>query len=384
MGYFNHMNSAELLKEECKLHNAQFTDIDQEYPGFYEILDEVIKKPPHENVEQVFGLIFAKSFFLTNGILKLPYFYGVSDGETIFELFEQSSRDADVKKSTLIFDYLLDQKLLLSLSIFHHTILFIKQMHCIRIYYKGSIYVIENRTWKIYNPIDDYILRMQKHYRELNFIQFREILSFAFHELSLNKIGATIVYLLNRNDTIPNAVNTFRSEINFGDIKQRRLLKNFLRYHDGAVAINLNNQVIQTNAFLVFSTEADKYVQNYSGTRHTSAAKYSFENPETIVVVISADGPVSVFSEGKNIDVLTVNTSYKINEEMERTYNDGEHTKSEDEYTEHCENCGKTFIINAITFEGWQTKESLRCSVCGHEYFSKNCSRLEHRLVKML
>jgi DNA-directed RNA polymerase subunit RPC12/RpoP len=225
---------------------------------------------------------------------------------------------------------------------------------------------------------------MQRHYRELNFIQFREILSFAFYELSLNKIGAIIVYLLNQDDNIPNAVNTFRSEIDFSDMKQRRLLKNFLRYNDGAVAINLNNQVVQTNAFLKFSGETDKFVRNYSGTRHTSAAKYSFENPETIVVVVSVDGPVSVFSEGSNIDVLTVAASCNINEEMERTYNDGEHAKQEEEYLERCEKCGKTFVINAVTFEGWQNKETLRCSVCSHEYFSKDCSRLEHHLIKTL
>jgi DNA integrity scanning protein DisA with diadenylate cyclase activity len=343
-----------------------------------------MKKPSHENIGQVCGFIFAKSFLFTHGILKLPSSYGVSDGETIFELFEQPSPDDEVKKSILIFDYLLDQKQLLSLSIFQHTILFIKRENWIRIYYKGSIYVIENRAWKVYKPIDDYILRMQRHYQELNFIQFREILSFAFYELSLNKIGAIIVYFLSQGDSIPNAVNTFRSEINFGDIKQRRLLKNFLRYNDGAVAINLNNRVIQTNAFLKFSAGPDKYIRNYSGTRHTSAAKYSFENSETIVVVVSADGPVSIFSEGDNIDVLTVDTSRTFSEEMERTYNDGEHAKHEEEYLERCGNCGKAFIINTVTFVGWQNKETLRCGVCGYEYFSKECSRLEHRLIKML
>jgi DNA-directed RNA polymerase subunit RPC12/RpoP len=135
---------------------------------------------------------------------------------------------------------------------------------------------------------------------------------------------------------------------------------------------------------LNFSAATDKFVRNYSGTRHTSAAKYSFENPETIAVVVSADGPVSIFSDGNNIGVLSVDASCNINEEMERTYNDGEHAKQEDEYLERCENCGKTFVINAVTFEGWQNKETLRCSVCGHEYFSKDCSRLEHRLIKTL
>jgi hypothetical protein len=29
------MDSAELFREECKLHNAQFADIDREYPRCY-------------------------------------------------------------------------------------------------------------------------------------------------------------------------------------------------------------------------------------------------------------------------------------------------------------------------------------------------------------
>ena len=37
------------------------------------------------------------------------------------------------------------------------------------------------------------------------------------------------------------------------------------------------------------------------GTRHTSAARHTFDCPDVLAFVVSADGPVTVFSDGQRI-----------------------------------------------------------------------------------
>ena len=37
------------------------------------------------------------------------------------------------------------------------------------------------------------------------------------------------------------------------------------------------------------------------GTRHTSAARHTYDCPDVLAFVVSADGPVTVFSDGRRI-----------------------------------------------------------------------------------
>jgi DNA integrity scanning protein DisA with diadenylate cyclase activity len=55
----------------------------------------------------------------------------------------------------------------------------------------------------------------------------------------------------------------------------------------------------QLGVRLVPSLDAEDRVDPLGGTRHTSARRYSYDDPSALVVVISEDGPVTVFREGK-------------------------------------------------------------------------------------
>lgn len=55
----------------------------------------------------------------------------------------------------------------------------------------------------------------------------------------------------------------------------------------------------QLGVRLVPSKTAERTVDPFRGTRHTSARRYSRDDPLALVVVVSDDGPVTVFRDGE-------------------------------------------------------------------------------------
>ncbi|MBI5088504.1 MAG: DNA integrity scanning protein DisA nucleotide-binding domain protein [Actinobacteria bacterium] len=54
---------------------------------------------------------------------------------------------------------------------------------------------------------------------------------------------------------------------------------------------------------LTFSERADTHIPDDIGvgTRHASARRFSFDEPDTVVFVVSEDGPLTVYSSGEPI-----------------------------------------------------------------------------------
>ena len=47
------------------------------------------------------------------------------------------------------------------------------------------------------------------------------------------------------------------------------------------------------------SPEAESVVEGFRGMRHTSGRRYSFDDPDATVIVVSEDGPVTVLRNGE-------------------------------------------------------------------------------------
>jgi len=54
----------------------------------------------------------------------------------------------------------------------------------------------------------------------------------------------------------------------------------------------------QLGARLVPSSAAEETVEALRGTRHTSARRYSHDDPLATVIAVSDDGPITVFRNG--------------------------------------------------------------------------------------
>jgi hypothetical protein len=60
---------------------------------------------------------------------------------------------------------------------------------------------------------------------------------------------------------------------------------------------------------LVPSPEAESDVEGYRGMRHTSARRYSFDDPLATVIVVSEDGPVTVLRNGEILGQTDANVA---------------------------------------------------------------------------
>jgi DNA integrity scanning protein DisA with diadenylate cyclase activity len=71
-----------------------------------------------------------------------------------------------------------------------------------------------------------------------------------------------------------------------------------LRQHDLAVIVDRDGSLRKVAVGLRWTPEAERAVSSDRGMRHRSAQRYSHDHRAATVVVVSEDGPVSVFRSG--------------------------------------------------------------------------------------
>ncbi len=131
-------------------------------------------------------------------------------------------------------------------------------------------------------------------------VVFETLLTFAVHDLGAWGIGATLVF---RADTSRDAGFDERLPsppplrvTRPGDLAP---LRHVLAQLDGAALFDASGVLIRLGVRLVPTPDAEADVDGYRGTRHTSARRYSYDDPGAIVVVVSEDGPVTVLRGGE-------------------------------------------------------------------------------------
>jgi hypothetical protein len=125
------------------------------------------------------------------------------------------------------------------------------------------------------------------------------MLEFAIHDLGSRGIGALLI---------------FRPYVEPGPPVEERLpippplrirvpahlapLRHALAQVDGAAVFDATGVLRQLGVRLVPSGAAEETVDALGGTRHTSARRYSYDDPRATVIAVSDDGPVTVFRNG--------------------------------------------------------------------------------------
>ena len=67
---------------------------------------------------------------------------------------------------------------------------------------------------------------------------------------------------------------------------------------DGAVLIDNNYDVYCFGAILKTGNNSDNANNTFGGSRSYTAKMFSLQNPKQLVIKISEDGPISIFSNG--------------------------------------------------------------------------------------
>jgi DNA integrity scanning protein DisA with diadenylate cyclase activity len=74
-----------------------------------------------------------------------------------------------------------------------------------------------------------------------------------------------------------------------------------MRYRDGALLVGRDGQLLAVNVIMRPTRESEQAVPVTKGTRHTSAARHTYDCPDMLAFVVSTDGPVTVFCDGQRI-----------------------------------------------------------------------------------
>ncbi len=130
----------------------------------------------------------------------------------------------------------------------------------------------------------------------------QDLLRFAIHDVAARHVGATFV--ISRDGVLNGSV-----ERRFGRPPAFRIgrpsdlapLYHVLGQMDGAAVFDHNGTLRELGVRLIPSPRAEEVVGAYRGTRHTSALRYSHDDPAARLIVVSEDGPVSVMRAGNRL-----------------------------------------------------------------------------------
>ncbi len=127
----------------------------------------------------------------------------------------------------------------------------------------------------------------------------KRLLRFAVHDLGSRRIGSLLLYQAGQPagqiemplPTPPPLDMTLAANL--------APLQHVLSQTDGAAVFDQEGTLTALGARLVPSRAAEDAVGPLRGTRHTNARRFSFDEPDSIVIAVSEDGPVTVFQHGE-------------------------------------------------------------------------------------
>lgn len=370
----------ELLEKELEINRIFIGEILEKFPEFKNYLAAAMFAKPHEEQMPKWGMFFMDEFPDKAIEIIDEYTPTFCDGEVTFGLSIQG-RDTIY---TAAFDHALLDSEILNFCHSDHEAALIRSDKRLSIYHRGKIHICEHRLWRTLGELNTALKKIEIHFPNIDTENFSKILRFAYYELSLRGIGATIVYWLNSKYQQTTSPIKDNFNLDFNSPSHQQMLKQYITYNDGAVIINNENRILGGQTHLSYSDNSKKMIEAYAGTRHTSARRFSYDYPQAIIVTVSMDGPVSIFSDGCNLVTLDY-TSVQPNEELieiVREYNDI--PASEDEYETQCSNCGKNYHITVLDFPGWEEQKEANCYVCGNLIDSANCFKIDQVLLKKL
>ncbi|MDQ1397559.1 MAG: hypothetical protein QOG64_2818 [Acidimicrobiaceae bacterium] len=126
-----------------------------------------------------------------------------------------------------------------------------------------------------------------------------DMLKFAIHDLGSMRIGALLIYRpdVGRGPRVEELLPT-PPPLRIRTAAHLAPLRHALAQVDGAAVFDPGGVLRQLGVRLVPSSLAEETVEALRGTRHTSARRYSYDDPGATVIAVSDDGPVTVFRGG--------------------------------------------------------------------------------------
>ena len=165
----------------------------------------------------------------------------------------------------------------------------------------GSFGVLrwEGFRWHHEPPVSSWIDAVVTHSAHGDAAVIEAMLTFAIHDLGSMRIGALLIYRPD-GDSGPTveARLPIPPPLRIRVVSHLAPLRHALAQVDGAAVFDADGVLRQLGVRLVPSDVAEQTVESLRGTRHTSARRYSHDDPLATVIAVSDDGPISVFRNG--------------------------------------------------------------------------------------
>ncbi len=133
------------------------------------------------------------------------------------------------------------------------------------------------------------------------------ILELCTHWLGAGRVGATLLWRLDGDPRELDGLGmTTAVEIPELDLTRRSHfapLLNALAQYDRAALVDPAGTVSTVGVHLRSSERTRRKLRSLGGTRHTSALRFSADTPGAVVLVVSSNGPLSVFWRGERLDL---------------------------------------------------------------------------------
>jgi hypothetical protein len=194
------------------------------------------------------------------------------------------------------------------------------------------------------------------------------LLDLCVHLLSDRNVGATLVWLLDQRETVPTALASREgsappAELSVARTEHLEAIAGLLDGVDGACLIAADGRVLRVGAHLAATDEARRFVPAEDGTRHTSARRFSFDEPYALVFVVSVEGRVTVYSDGVN--VLYVDAPGADADELLSVEPDLAEDVTTALVAVSCGRCTKDLGIEVTRIRGIGGRIAVDCPVCG-------------------
>ncbi len=156
--------------------------------------------------------------------------------------------------------------------------------------------------WQLEPPVSRW-LDLGVHAREpLSHEVLKRMLRFAIHDVAARNVGATFV--VTPGGELRGGVERRYGrppDFQIGRPSDLAPLYHVLGQVDGAAVFDHTGMLTELGVRLIPSVAAEAEVEPFGGTRHTSALRYSYDDPQATIIVISEDGPVSVMQAGRRL-----------------------------------------------------------------------------------
>ena len=175
----------------------------------------------------------------------------------------------------------------------------------VRIVTDSSVTLVEGRKWikkdLVYEAAED----IAQVVPAADPLVVRRLLELSHHRFSPSGVGATLIYALTDDPDAgrrrDQGVRVDGCQLSALNDSEEPLLLHQARYRDGALLVARDGRLLAVNVILRPTRSSEQAVPLTRGTRHTSAARHTYDCPDVLAFVVSTDGPVTVFSDGQRI-----------------------------------------------------------------------------------